>query len=220
MELLAAIRLPKSGMELDDRSNRAHCVGRSNWCSQLAYIHTSHGYFAQCAALQHGSRAFRTWRITFARRSCGDGAKSCGELEIPHEGQNTYRSGAFQLPIIHIRQWWLDRSLYRYSHYDRNIFHLVNALAICARIIASILVFFLGIELTLDALWDSSRNLMWSEWTTVLGTLCACNFIGFAPGSRIGLAIALVFQAVWSIVEAVSALMGRCCQDLIFDRNL
>jgi MFS superfamily sulfate permease-like transporter len=56
-------------------------------------------------------------------------------------------------------------------------------------ILASALILNIGIELMIEALWESSSSLVWHEWVTVAGTTLACSFIGFAPGIGIGLVI-------------------------------
>ncbi|KAI0572199.1 sulfate transporter [Pyrenophora tritici-repentis] len=59
---------------------------------------------------------------------------------------------------------------------------------------ASVLVLFVGIELTLKALWESSASLSCWEWTVVASTTLACTFLGFASGTGVGLAIVVVLQ--------------------------
>jgi MFS superfamily sulfate permease-like transporter len=56
-------------------------------------------------------------------------------------------------------------------------------------ILASTLVLYVGIELLMEALWDSSGVMVWYEWVTVTGTTVACSFLGFAPGIGAGLVI-------------------------------
>ena len=71
-------------------------------------------------------------------------------------------------------------------------------------ILASTLVLFLGIELMTEALWESTKTLLWCEWIVVLGTLVACTFVGFAPGFGIGIALAMVMHVGWSTLDSVS----------------
>ncbi|RYN15979.1 hypothetical protein AA0116_g12652 [Alternaria tenuissima] len=47
---------------------------------------------------------------------------------------------------------------------------------------ASALVLFIGTELTLQALWESTASLTCCEWIDVAGTTIACASLGFAPG--------------------------------------
>ncbi|KAK8118033.1 sulfate transporter family-domain-containing protein [Apiospora kogelbergensis] len=64
-------------------------------------------------------------------------------------------------------------------------------------ILASGLVLFLGIELTLEAVWESAKDLIWTEWLVAMATLLACTFMGFAPGIGVGLAAAMVVYTGW-----------------------
>jgi hypothetical protein len=64
-------------------------------------------------------------------------------------------------------------------------------------------VLFIGIELTMEALWESSASLIWCEWTVVAGTTLACTFIGFAPGIGVGLAIVVILQFWHHLCETV-----------------
>ncbi|KAI0192416.1 sulfate transporter family-domain-containing protein [Astrocystis sublimbata] len=64
-------------------------------------------------------------------------------------------------------------------------------------ILASGLVLFLGIELTLEAVWESAKVLIWTEWLVVLATLLSCTFLGFAPGVGVGIAAAVVVYTGW-----------------------
>ncbi|CAJ2510304.1 Uu.00g050070.m01.CDS01 [Anthostomella pinea] len=64
-------------------------------------------------------------------------------------------------------------------------------------ILASGLVLFLGIELTLEAVWESAKDLIWTEWLVVMATLLACAFVGFAPGVGVGIAAAVVVYTGW-----------------------
>lgn len=62
---------------------------------------------------------------------------------------------------------------------------------------------FIGIELLLEAIWDSSQNLVWSEWAVVTGTTVACSFLGFAPGVGVGVAAAWAVQSCHQMVDSV-----------------
>ncbi|KAH9985937.1 hypothetical protein F4779DRAFT_632465 [Xylariaceae sp. FL0662B] len=64
-------------------------------------------------------------------------------------------------------------------------------------ILASGLVLFLGSELTLEAVWESAKDLIWTEWLVVMTTLFACTFVGFAPGVGVGIAAAMVVYTGW-----------------------
>ncbi|KNG46179.1 hypothetical protein TW65_07075 [Stemphylium lycopersici] len=66
---------------------------------------------------------------------------------------------------------------------------------------ASALVLFIGIELTLEALWESTASLNCCEWATVTGTTLACTFLGFAPGVGVGLAIVVLLQFCYHVVD-------------------
>ena len=70
-------------------------------------------------------------------------------------------------------------------------------------ILASALVLFLGIELTLEAVWESAKDLIWTEWLVVMATLLACTFIGFAPGVGVGIAAAIVVYTGWGCWDLV-----------------
>ena len=75
-------------------------------------------------------------------------------------------------------------------------------------ILASALVLFLGIELTLEAVWESTKTLLPSEYGVVLTTLITCTFVGFAPGFGIGLAAACIVYLLWRVVGMVGILDG------------
>lgn len=70
-------------------------------------------------------------------------------------------------------------------------------------ILASTLVLFLGIELMIEALWDTTKTLLWCEWAIVMGTLVACTFLGFAPGFGVGIALAMILHLGWSTLDSV-----------------
>lgn len=60
-----------------------------------------------------------------------------------------------------------------------------------------------------EAIWESSKSLLWSEWSIVIGTLLACTFVGFAPGFGVGIAIAMVVYLGWGVVDCVSSSRAR-----------
>lgn len=70
-------------------------------------------------------------------------------------------------------------------------------------ILASGLVLFLGIELTLEAVWESAKYLVWSEWLVVMATLFACTFLGFAAGVGVGIGAAFVVYTGWGCFDLV-----------------
>ncbi len=72
--------------------------------------------------------------------------------------------------------------------------------------LASALVLFLGIELLLEAVWESAKTLLWLEWSIVVGTLMACTFLGFAEGFGVGIGAAIVVYFVYGVVDSVSFL--------------
>lgn len=49
-------------------------------------------------------------------------------------------------------------------------------------------------ELITEALWVSSKRLIWSEWVTAASTTLASTFAGFAPGIGVGLGIMILLQ--------------------------
>lgn len=68
-------------------------------------------------------------------------------------------------------------------------------------ILASGLVLFLGIELTLESVFEASKHLMWSEWLVNIVTLFACTFLGFAPGVGVGICAAFVAYTGWGCFD-------------------
>lgn len=68
---------------------------------------------------------------------------------------------------------------------------------------AAVSVLFLGIELSLDAIWESSKTLVWHEWTAVVGTVLGCCFLGFAPGIGLGLFVLLVMEFYVLCIDSV-----------------
>ncbi|THV06496.1 hypothetical protein K435DRAFT_960473 [Dendrothele bispora CBS 962.96] len=68
-------------------------------------------------------------------------------------------------------------------------------------ILASALVLFLGIELTLEAMWESAKTLLFMEYAVVVGTLFACTFIGFAEGFGVGIGAAAAIYFVYGVVD-------------------
>ena len=77
-------------------------------------------------------------------------------------------------------------------------------------VLASTLVLFLGIELTLEAVWESAKTLVLAEWLVVMTTLIACIFMGYAPGFGIGVAAAAVVYLFWGIMDTVRQLYVAC----------
>ena len=73
-------------------------------------------------------------------------------------------------------------------------------------ILASALVLFLGIELTLEAVWESAKTLSFTEYMVVIVTLMACTFLGFAPGFGVGIGAAILIYLCWGIVDTVCLL--------------
>ncbi|KAF9814401.1 hypothetical protein IEO21_05135 [Rhodonia placenta] len=69
-------------------------------------------------------------------------------------------------------------------------------------LLASALVLFLGIELMTEAVWESTKALLWCEWSIVIGTLLACTFLGFAPGFGVGIALAMVVHLGWGVFDS------------------
>ena len=86
------------------------------------------------------------------------------------------------------------------------VFFLVSSLVIpyVPTILASILVLFLGIELTFEAVWESAKTLQLTEWLVVMVTLLACTFLGFAPGFGVGVGAATVVYLLWGVIDSVS----------------
>ncbi|KAJ5315913.1 hypothetical protein N7476_006220 [Penicillium atrosanguineum] len=68
-------------------------------------------------------------------------------------------------------------------------------------ILASGLVLFLGIELTLEAVLESAKYFVWSEWLVVIATLFSCTFIGFAPGVGVRICTAFVVYTGWGCFD-------------------
>jgi MFS superfamily sulfate permease-like transporter len=86
---------------------------------------------------------------------------------------------------------------------------------------ASALVLFFGIELVIEALWDSSDSLLLCEWVVVAGTTLACSFLGFAPGIGIGLVTVAIVSFLRDTFESVGHVCGHGCTRANIDcRNL
>lgn len=75
-------------------------------------------------------------------------------------------------------------------------------------ILASGPVLFLGIEIMLEAVWESAKYLVWSKWLVVMATLLAYIFLGFALGVGVGIGAAFMAYTDWG------------CFDLICDASL
>ncbi|KAF7352091.1 hypothetical protein MVEN_01171900 [Mycena venus] len=69
-------------------------------------------------------------------------------------------------------------------------------------ILASALVLFFGIELFLEAIWESSKTLAWMEYAVVVGTLAACTFLGFAEGFGVGIGAAAAVYLVYGVIDS------------------
>ncbi|PBK77738.1 hypothetical protein ARMSODRAFT_6448 [Armillaria solidipes] len=74
-------------------------------------------------------------------------------------------------------------------------------------VLASALVLFLGIELLLEAVWESAKTLVWLEWSIVVGTLVACTFLGFAEGFGVGIGAAIIVYFVYGVVDSRARVM-------------
>jgi MFS superfamily sulfate permease-like transporter len=70
-------------------------------------------------------------------------------------------------------------------------------------ILASTLVLFIGLDLLVQALWESSSFMVWGEWVTVTGTTLACSLLGFAPGIGIGLLISISLHFLLDSINSV-----------------
>ncbi|KAK2612805.1 hypothetical protein QQS21_001257 [Conoideocrella luteorostrata] len=81
-------------------------------------------------------------------------------------------------------------------------FYSTHLLTYVPTIVASTLVLFLGLDLLIEALWTSALELLWSEWTVVLGTVLACTVIGFLPGFLIGLGLAILQHLGWELYDS------------------
>lgn len=73
-------------------------------------------------------------------------------------------------------------------------------------VLASTLVLFLGIELTLEAVWESAKTLVPAEFFVVVTTLIACTSLGYAPGFGVGVAAAALVYLLFGIVDTVGPL--------------
>lgn len=71
-------------------------------------------------------------------------------------------------------------------------------------VLASTLILHIGIELVIEALWDSSKQFIWYEWTVTLGTTIGCSTAGFLPGIGIGILVVIAVQFWHHIVDSVS----------------
>ncbi|KAL8813190.1 MAG: hypothetical protein Q9200_000457, partial [Gallowayella weberi] len=68
-------------------------------------------------------------------------------------------------------------------------------------VLASSLVLFLGIELTLEAVWESAKTSTVAEWLVMMTTLIACTFLGFAPGFGVGIGAATLLYALTGALD-------------------
>ncbi len=85
------------------------------------------------------------------------------------------------------------------------VFFLVSSLVIpyVPTVLASTLVLFLGIELTLEAVWESAKTHHFTEWLVVMTTLIACTFLGYAVGFGVGIGAATVIYLFWGFRDTV-----------------
>ncbi|KAH3938330.1 hypothetical protein HBH53_264440 [Parastagonospora nodorum] len=74
---------------------------------------------------------------------------------------------------------------------------------------ASTLTVFIGMELLIDSLWQSSSSLIWDEWITVAATTLACSIMGFAPGMGVGLALVVGFQFLRTAIQTVNCIHAQ-----------
>jgi MFS superfamily sulfate permease-like transporter len=72
-------------------------------------------------------------------------------------------------------------------------------------ILASLIVCYIGIDLTLEAIWQGARSYQWPEYLVVVGTVFASTILGFAMGLVIGLGIALVIHLGYHAMDSVSS---------------
>jgi len=70
-------------------------------------------------------------------------------------------------------------------------------------VLASGLVLFLGMELILEAVWESAQTLVFLEWGVVVCTLLACTFFGFAEGFAVGIGTAAIVYLVYGALDSV-----------------
>ncbi|KAL6166017.1 hypothetical protein ACJQWK_07387 [Exserohilum turcicum] len=75
---------------------------------------------------------------------------------------------------------------------------------------ASALVLFVGIELMLEALWDSTASLTSCEWAVVASTTMACTWLGFAPGVGVGFAVVVTLQFCYHILDSRPRVTQLC----------
>lgn len=73
-------------------------------------------------------------------------------------------------------------------------------------VLASTLVLFLGIELTVEAVWESTKTHQSTEWLVIMATLVACTFLGYAIGFGVGVGAATLVYLFWGIRDTVSHL--------------
>lgn len=71
-------------------------------------------------------------------------------------------------------------------------------------VLASTLVLFLGIELTLEAVWESSKTQQFTEWLVIMTTVIACTFLGYAIGLGVGIGAAIIIYLFWNVRDTVS----------------
>ena len=72
-------------------------------------------------------------------------------------------------------------------------------------ILASTLVLFLGIELTIEGVWEAAKSLNFTEWLVTVATLVACTFRGFAQGFGVGIGTAALNYLFLKLIDRVSS---------------
>ncbi|CAK5266843.1 unnamed protein product [Mycena citricolor] len=77
-----------------------------------------------------------------------------------------------------------------------------NLLPYIPTILASTVVLFIGIELSLEAIWESSKTLAWMEYAVVMSTLFGCTFLGFAEGFGVGIGSAALVFLVYGVMDS------------------
>jgi len=70
-------------------------------------------------------------------------------------------------------------------------------------VLASAMVLFIGMELLLEAVWESSQTFVFLEWCIVMSTLLASTLLGFAEGFGIGIGTAAVVYLIYGVVDSV-----------------
>ncbi|KAL8805522.1 MAG: hypothetical protein Q9182_001891 [Xanthomendoza sp. 2 TL-2023] len=76
-------------------------------------------------------------------------------------------------------------------------------------VLASTLVLFLGIELALEAIWESAKTSTVAEWLVMMTTLIACTFLGFAPGFGVGIGAAILLYAITGALDTLREIQPK-----------